>query len=352
VNRDRQLDIMVGDFWYDGRTGQRHEIRPPASLADGLATYSNAFLVWSADVNRDGWPDQITIGMPGTAAAWQENPKGASRHWKEHLIAESACNESPAFADLFSDKRPVLVMGVQPPGEEHSGTMMWLEPDINPTKPWKARQISETGSPAKQIPGTFRYSHGLGIGDLNGDGRKDVLCASGWWEQPKEGRKALGPWRFHAQGLGEECAQMIVTDVTGDGRPDVISSSAHNFGIWVAEQNAHGDFAMRTVFTNLTGSTHALVGADLDGDGVQDLVTGKRFWAHGWGDVGARDPANLYWLRGVRKGKQVSYDPILIDGDSGVGTKFEVADLNRDRRPDIVVSNKKGVFMFTQTGKW
>ena len=55
--------------------------------------------------------------------------------------------------------------------------------------------VSEMGGPDKGTPGTQRFAHGLGVGDLNGDGRADVICTAGWWEQPESARKttkALG----------------------------------------------------------------------------------------------------------------------------------------------------------------
>ena len=88
---------------------------------------------------------------------------------------------------------------------------------------------------------------------------------------------------------------------------------------------------------------------DINGDGLKDLVTGKRFWAHGpTGDVNPGDPAVLVWFELQRKGREVKWVKHEIDSDSGVGTQFAVADLNGDKRPDIITSNKKGVHVFIQ----
>ena len=205
----------------------------------------------------------------------------------------------------------------------------------------------------KYIPGTNQFDHGLGVGDINGDGRLDVICTGGWWEQPAR-PDGKAPWKFHATPIGAPCADMYAVDVDGDGKADVISSSAHGYGIWwhrqVAGKDGKTSFQTRTFFPKLVSQTHALVLADIDGDGLKDLVTGKRWWAHGpRGDADPNAPAMLYWFK-ARKSKDglLGYTPQVIDRDSGIGTQFAVADVNGDGLLDVVVSNKKGTFLFEQ----
>jgi len=352
VNRDGKLDVLVGELWYEAPDWVPHEIATVGDYGDGSGSYSSAFLCFADDVNGDGWPDQIVIGTPGEAAYWYENPRAAKRHWRRHLLWPSACNETPLYVDLFGTGKRVLVMAWQPEGSEDRGQMAWFEPGPDPQLPWLMHPISSPSSESQIVPGTQRFSHGLGVGDLNGDGRLDVLCTAGWWEQPSN--VSDQPWTFHPASLGEPCANMHVADLDGDGVPDVLSSSAHNYGIWRhrGKKVAAGrlTFSTEAIFPDLLSQTHALLYDDLDGNGHRDLVTGKRWWAHGpAGDPGSHEPAHLYWFEAQPDAEGiVQFTPRLIHADSGVGLQFCIEDMNGDQLLDVIVSNKKGVRVFEQ----
>ncbi|MSR32335.1 MAG: VCBS repeat-containing protein [Gemmataceae bacterium] len=351
VNRDGKMDILNGEAWYEAPDWRMHEIRKLGDYQDGLKGYSNSFACWTDDFNSDGFPDLIVIGFPGNPCHWFENPKGKDGHWKQHEIWHSACNETPLYVDLLGNGKRVLLMGFQPPKQERMGQMAYFHPGADPEKPWVMHPVSAPSGMGKETPGTFKYAHGLGVGDLNKDGKLDVICTGGWWEQPT---KVTGePWAFHPARLGEACADMYVTDMDSDGLNDVVSSSAHKFGIWwhkqIKGESPNPSFNTRPLFPQMVSETHAMHHVDLDGDGVKDFVTGKRWFSHGRSEPGANWPAYVYMLKGA-KGKEglISLDPVVLDNDSGVGTQFTIADINGDGTLDVITSNKKGTYLLEQ----
>jgi len=340
INHDGKIDVLAGDVWYAAPDWKMHEIRAPGQY-DGAKGYSQCFANFAQDINGDGWVDSIVIGMPGEPCRWYENPKNNPGRWKERIVVDSACNETPIMVDLLGDGRRVLLFGVRP-----QGIMAWFSIPKDLEGLWDMHTIA-----GPNAPGTERYSHGLGAGDVNGDGRNDVLFTSGWWEAPQDRTKT--DWTFHPANLGPGCADMLVYDIDGDGNSDVITSSAHGYGIWWFQQaktEKGVEWKQHDIAPKLFSQSHAMILVDMNGDGLKDFVVGKRFWAHGpSGDADPDKPAVIYWfeLRRPQKGT-AEFVPHQIDDDSGVGTQFEITDLNADRKPDVVTSNKKGTHVFIQ----
>jgi hypothetical protein len=217
-------------------------------------------------------------------------------------------------------------------------------------------------------------SHGSGIGDINGDGREDVVTTSGWFEAPA--RPAEQPWIWHpdyqfaaygAEGRpGGAGLPILVTDVNGDGINDIIMGSDHGYGLaWFEQKIVNGkrSFVQHWIETEYP-TFHTMALADLDGDGKPELITGKQLLAHNGGDVGALEPVFVFYYK-INKGHFERHiltyshvEPYFAPGYNGpppnfvvgVGMRISVADLDGDGRQDIVIACRSGLYAFFNKG--
>ncbi|MEQ9407311.1 MAG: FG-GAP-like repeat-containing protein [Fuerstiella sp.] len=347
INGDGVQDVVSGPFWYAGP-----DFRRRVSYTDGhplpIAGYSPHFFSFVGDFNGDHRPDVLAIAMPGQAAYWFQNPGPVSGHWKKHLALPEVGNESPLYVDITGDGQPELVC-------LSGGAYGYARPDAaDPTRPWNFVPVTEQR-------GYGAFTHGMGVGDVNGDGRPDLLEKNGWWEQPEQVSQLF---RFHSYPFAQAGgSQMYAYDFDGDGDNDVVSvQNAHAFGLkWFEQRGVDGDigFVSHDILPDQydeqaelnISQMHSLALADMDGDGIADLITGKRFYAHGGKDPGAQQLPVLYWFRTVRDGAGVHFEPHLIDARTGVGTQLTVGDLSGNGQPDIVVGNKLGTTVVLNQGR-
>ncbi|MGC4003452.1 MAG: VCBS repeat-containing protein [Pirellulales bacterium] len=339
---DGKADVAAGSVWYSAPDWKMHVVREKAEEFKPEG-YSDSFVNYADDLNGDGRPDLLVVDFPGKPTWWFENPKDQTKAWTKHKLTPVTNNESPQYLDLDGDGKREWIMGTSDDEKNSDGPQRYqaiVRRTATPNELWTTKRISAFAAPM-----TTKYSHGIGAGDVNKDGRADFLIKDGWWEAPATESDA--EWTFHPVKFGAESSQIYVYDVDGDGDNDVINASAHKVGLWWHEQTPEG--WKSHVIDESISQTHAVELVDIDGDGLKDIVTGKRYWAHGpKGDVDPGAPAMLVWYKLTRDGGKAIWTQREIDRDSGVGTQFQVADINGDGLPDVAIANKKGVFIFEQ----
>ncbi|MDB6003033.1 MAG: repeat protein, partial [Prosthecobacter sp.] len=361
INGDGKPDVVAGPFWWEGPTFEKkHAYYEPKIFS--INGYSDNFFAYVQDFNADQKNDILILGFPGKEARLYLNPgTHDDKPWPMHIVADVVDNESPVFTDITGDGKPEIVCST-------GGKFGWFAPNWEkPAEKWPFVAVTEDLKVAK-------FTHGLGVGDVNGDGKMDLLEARRWWENQGAGvansspdLASPAPWAQHnfAAGIGGG-AQMFAYDFDGNGANDVFTSlAAHRYGVAVYLQNkpAPDKPAWQRVmlaseqpqdneYGIVFSQPHAAYLADMDGDGIKDIVTGKRYWAHNGHDPDERGHRVIYWYQTKRDSKGgVDFVPHLVDAESGVGVDVQVGDVNGDKLPDIVVGNKAGVFVLTQERK-
>jgi hypothetical protein len=356
-NGDGNPDIVAGPYIYFGPDFTKYKEIYPAIAVGPSKEFTSIIHQFAYDVNQDGWPDVIT---GWTAPTVYINPKNESRRWDSYKPIPGTQSETTIFEDINGDGKPELVYA-------SGGQFRYAKPDPA-AKTWTEYNISERG---------YALAHGIGTGDINGDGRIDVLGATGWWEQPATINKDI-TWKYHPVPFGRYKNRasnvggsvMAVYDANGDGLNDVVCNlNVHGFGLAWFEQkrDADGnisfvrhmisdDYSQKSVGDITFSQGHAATFADIDNDGVMDYIVGKRTFTHldNLYDPDAYGPPVLYWYRTVRNKNApggAEFVPELIHNRSGAGSQITAVDLNKDGNVDLITATNRGTFIFWNKGE-
>ena len=353
VNGDGKLDIVAGGSWYQASLWKEHKVRDVLKVG----TYYNDFATLPLDVNGDGKMDFITCSYFGQDVGWVENPGDSSKTWTYHPIDKPGAIEAAVFVDLNRDGKPDFLPNTV-------NRVVWYELEkAGPEPKWKRHDV---GDPAAA-------GHGVGSGDMNSDGRIDLLTPKGWFEAPSDPKS--DQWTWHpAWNLGATGIQILSRDVNGDGLVNVVWGMGHARGLFWLKQGKSADgettWTKGTIDPKLT-SVHTLLWVDFDGDGkANELLSGKRVYAHEIeeGDIEASviawydfDQASKSWRRHVifegepaknapKEGGKRDAMKDFPPGTAGTGLQMTVIDIDKDGDLDIVCPGKSGLYLFENVG--
>lgn len=356
VNNDGQLDVIAGRNWYAGPDFIPHALRPIEDRNGYI--HSNGDFPY--DVDADGWVDVIAQSFFQTEINWFRNPgpEGLKLglQWEKRLLVDTEVdrNEAELMHDLDGDGVAEFIVNSW---NKETSLLAWkFKTEIREVEVRRGirtvKEMQEVPTMERITIGSSRNGHGLGIGDLNGDGLEDVLFQEGWYERPKANAMKQ-PWKWHKDWYLHASIPMIVRDLNGDGRNDFIYGMGHDFGLFWREQlkpAADGKLQWKEHLIDKSFSQpHTLHMADIDGDGEEELITGKRVFAHNGKDPGGMDEAVLYYYN-WDKSKNRFERKEIAKGSAGVGLQIATGDLNGDGRLDIAVAGKSGTYVIINEG--
>ena len=344
INKDGHMDVSAGEYWYAGPDFKQHPLRKILPFGADYMENNGEHLM---DVNADGWLDVVSGSFMRPQLFWYENPGSSgewNQKWKEHVLVDTKVlrNENTQMHDLDGDGIGEIIVD------------SWDQ--RNPLFAWKIKSGEKpevTRIVIGQAGSGISNGHGIGFGDVNGDGLEDIIFKNGWYERPKKDAMTQ-PWQHHKDWSWDHAGTpMLVVDLNGDGRNDVIWGDGHNYGLyWMQQREPASDGSTNWrihLIDKKFSQAHTMVWEDLDGDGRPELLTGKRVRAHSGKDPGGKeDPViNVY---GWHPDTNVFAKKEVHRGMAGIGLQIRVADMNGDGKKDIVVPGKSGTHILFNEG--
>jgi len=332
VNGDGRLDIVCGAFWYEAPEWKRHKMREIEMIRGRYDDYSNL----AVDVNGDGRLDVITANYRSQTLRWAENIGPGPKLWPERIIAKPGAMETGRLYDIDGDGQ----LDVLPNGMKFAAWWEFVRVrrgDGTVGVRWVRHDLPQ------ELAG-----HGVGFGDINGDGRGDVVGPKGWAEAPPDRR--TGTWQWHAEfDLQDASIPILVFDVDGDGANDIVWGRGHNYGLFWLRQVRDAKTGARRwekrVIDMEISQAHSILLADVDGDGADELVAGKRYMGHGGRDPGEKEPLQISWYEYDRAAGTWRKHVIDYGSRAGFGLDPKAVDIDGDGDIDLLAADLSGLYL-------
>jgi dienelactone hydrolase len=330
VNRDGRLDVVAGGWWYEAPDWKRHFVRNVEMIRGRNDDYSSLPL----DVDGDGWTDLVSANYRSRSLYWVRHPGEKPGPWQRIVVDTPGPMETGRLADIDGDGR----LDVLPNGTNFAA---WWE--VAPA------EKQDADAPPRWIRHDLpreAAGHGIGFGDIDGDGRGDIVTPRGWLRAPRDVRNGRWIWMSEFQLHRDGSIPLLVFDVDDDGDNDVVWGRGHNVGLyWLEQGNADGKrtWTRHVIDTSWT-EAHSLLLADIDGDGDDELVAGKRYMGHDGKDPGEYDPLVIAWYKFDKSTRAWRRGLISRAWRIGFDLDPKAADLDGDSDVDLVAPARSGLY--------
>ncbi len=325
VNRDGKLDILSGGFWYEAPDWTKHFVREIKEEGNYFYDFANLPM----DVDGDGWMDTAGAAWHNSMVYWVRNPGKTDEPWQVFEVDTPGNMETAMAYDIDGDKQLDILPNIMSQAAWYGFTRDASAPQ---GVKWQKHPLPQ------EVAG-----HGLGAGDVNGDGRCDVVAPKGWLEQTAD-----GGWQWRPEfELGYASIPILVHDADGDGDADLLWGLGHNYGVyWMEQKTVNGQRTWEKYLIDDSWSQpHFLLMADLDNDGLDELVTGKRYHAHNGHDPGGNEARCVYYYDLDPAAKKWTRHVLHEGGTVGFGINTYAADIDGDGDLDVVAPGKSGLYL-------